>query len=44
MLADVTELPRLPGDPFDRTLVAQAQLLDLTIVTAAQYEIDSILI
>ena len=44
----VAELPRLHADPFDRVLVAQAQLLDLTIVTAdpavAQYEVDSILI
>jgi len=38
----------LAWDPFDRVLVAQAQLLNMTIVTAdpavAQYEVDSILI
>ena len=28
------ELPRLHGDPFDRMLVAQARLEDLTLVTA----------
>ncbi|MGH2861628.1 MAG: type II toxin-antitoxin system VapC family toxin [Solirubrobacteraceae bacterium] len=41
-------LPHLHGDPFDRMLVAQAQMLELTIVTAdravAQYDVESILI
>ena len=44
----VAQLPRLHEDPFDRLLVAQAQLLGLTIVTAdpavAQYPIESILV
>lgn len=44
----VSRLPLLHGDPFDRVLVAQAQVLDLTIVTAdravAQYEVESILV
>ena len=44
----IARLPRLHGDPFDRLLVAQAQMLELTIVTAdravAQYDVDSILV
>jgi PIN domain nuclease of toxin-antitoxin system len=30
----VAQLPRHHGDPFDRVLIAQAQLDDLTILTA----------
>ena len=37
-------LPRLHGDPFDRMLIAQAQALDVPIVTAdaalANYDVD----
>lgn len=44
----VTRLPPLHRDPFDRLLVAQAQMLDLTIITAdravAQYDVESILV
>jgi PIN domain nuclease of toxin-antitoxin system len=44
----VGKLPLLHRDPFDRLLVAQAQMLDLTIVTAdpavAKYDVESILI
>jgi PIN domain nuclease of toxin-antitoxin system len=44
----VAELPTLHGDPFDRLLVAQAQLEDLTILTAdqtvAQYPVAALLI
>jgi PIN domain nuclease of toxin-antitoxin system len=40
-------LPRLHRDPFDRLLVAQAQLLGLTILTAdpmvARYPVDTLL-
>ena len=43
----VAELPTLHGDPFDRLLVAQAQLENLTILTAnetvAQYPVATIL-
>lgn len=43
----VAELPVLHGDPFDRLLVAQAQLEELTILTAdqtvAQYPVATIL-
>jgi PIN domain nuclease of toxin-antitoxin system len=43
----VADLPALHGDPFDRLLVAQAQLEDLTILTAdeivAQYPVATIL-
>jgi PIN domain nuclease of toxin-antitoxin system len=43
----VAELPVLHGDPFDRLLVAQAQLENLTILTAdqtlAQYPVATIL-
>lgn len=44
----VATLPPLHRDPFDRLLVAQATLLDLTIMTAdpsvAQYSIPTVLI
>jgi len=44
----VATLPALHRDPFDRLLVAQATLLDLTLITAdptvAQYPVKSILI
>ena len=44
----VAALPPLHRDPFDRLLVAQAALLDLTIVTAdpavAQYEVPTVLV
>jgi PIN domain nuclease of toxin-antitoxin system len=44
----VATLPALHRDPFDRLLVAQATLLDLTLMTAdptvAQYPVESILI
>jgi PIN domain nuclease of toxin-antitoxin system len=44
----VATLPALHGDPFDRLLVAQATLLDLTIMTAdpslAQYPVPTVLI
>jgi PIN domain nuclease of toxin-antitoxin system len=40
----VASLPAHHRDPFDRVLVAQAQLLNLTLVTAddalAAYEVD----
>jgi PIN domain nuclease of toxin-antitoxin system len=40
---DAAELPRLHGDPFDRMLVAQAQLEDLLLVTrdplVSQYDV-----
>ena len=42
----VAELPDHHNDPFDRLLVAQAQILDLPIVTAdaqiAAYDVDVI--
>jgi len=41
-------LPRHHRDPFDRLLVAQAQLLDLTLVTAdrvlLRYDLDATLV
>jgi PIN domain nuclease of toxin-antitoxin system len=44
----VARLPRLHRDPFDRLLVAQAGVLDLTILTAdpdvARYPVRSLLI
>ncbi len=44
----VAGLPTLHGDPFDRLLVAQAQLEDLTILTAdqtvAQYPVAALLV
>jgi PIN domain nuclease of toxin-antitoxin system len=44
----VAKLPPLHRDPFDRLLVAQATLLDLTIATAdpsvAQYPVPTMLI
>lgn len=44
----VAKLPALHRDPFDRLLVAQAELLDLTILTAdaaiAQYEVATLLV
>ncbi len=44
----VAVLPRLHRDPFDRLLVAQATLLDLTIATGdlavAQYPIPTLLV
>jgi PIN domain nuclease of toxin-antitoxin system len=44
----VAPLPRLHRDPFDRLLVAQAQALDVTILTAdaavAQYPAQTLLI
>jgi PIN domain nuclease of toxin-antitoxin system len=44
----VVNLPPLHRDPFDRLLVAQAGLLDLTIATAdpeiGQYEVPTLLI
>jgi PIN domain nuclease of toxin-antitoxin system len=44
----VAGLPPLHRDPFDRLLVAQAGLLDLTILTAdplvAQYEVATLLV
>jgi PIN domain nuclease of toxin-antitoxin system len=44
----VSSLPPLHRDPFDRLLVAQAMLLDLTILTAdpavAAYDVPSILV
>ncbi|MBA2336740.1 MAG: type II toxin-antitoxin system VapC family toxin [Acidimicrobiia bacterium] len=40
----VAALPLHHGDPFDRLLIAQAQLLDLTLVTSdrvfGEYEVD----
>ncbi|MGH2854187.1 MAG: type II toxin-antitoxin system VapC family toxin [Solirubrobacteraceae bacterium] len=43
----VATLPPLHGDPFDRLLVAQAQLLDVPILTAdptvAQYPVHALL-
>jgi PIN domain nuclease of toxin-antitoxin system len=40
------ELPRIHGDPFDRMLVAQAQIEDLALVTAdpaiGQYDVEII--
>lgn len=43
----VAELPSLHRDPFDRLLVAQAQLLDATILTAdpivARYPVSTLL-
>jgi PIN domain nuclease of toxin-antitoxin system len=42
----VAELPLLHGDPFDRLLVAQAQLEGLTIVTGdpriAAYDVETL--
>jgi PIN domain nuclease of toxin-antitoxin system len=39
-------LPRIHGDPFDRMLVAQAQIEDLPILTAdpaiSRYEVETI--
>jgi PIN domain nuclease of toxin-antitoxin system len=44
----VAELPQHHRDPFDRLLIAQAQLLDLPIVTAdrifTRYQVDVLLI
>lgn len=44
----VADLLALHGDPFDRLLVAQAQLEDLTILTAdesvANYPVEAVLI
>ncbi|MCW3018077.1 MAG: hypothetical protein JWN10_385 [Solirubrobacterales bacterium] len=44
----VAGLPRLHRDPFDRLLVAQATLLDLSIMTAdrevAQYPVRSLVV
>ncbi len=44
----VASLPALHGDPFDRLLVAQATLLDLTLVTAdpavTDYPVATILV
>lgn len=44
----VATLPPLHRDPFDRLLVAQAKLLDLTIATAdpsvAQYPVSTMLV
>ncbi len=44
----VAALPPRHGDPFDRLLIAQSQLLDVTIVTAdaaiAQYPVRTLLI
>ena len=44
----VATLPPLHRDPFDRLLVAQAMLLDLTIATAdpavAQYGVSTVLV
>jgi PIN domain nuclease of toxin-antitoxin system len=44
----VSELAPLHRDPFDRLLVAQAKLLDLTIVTAdrqvAAYPVETVLV
>jgi PIN domain nuclease of toxin-antitoxin system len=44
----VATLPALHRDPFDRLLVAQATLLDVTIMTAdpalAQYPVPTVLI
>ena len=41
--ARVEHLPRLHGDPFDRVLIAQAQIEGLTLVTAdanmARYDV-----
>ena len=42
----VQQLPKLHADPFDRILIAQAQLLDLAIITAdrqlSAYEVSVI--
>jgi len=44
----VADLPELHRDPFDRLLVAQAQLEDLTIFTAddklARYDVSCVLV
>jgi PIN domain nuclease of toxin-antitoxin system len=44
----VATLPPLHGDPFDRLLIAQGQLLDVPIVTAdtmiAQYPVRTLLV
>lgn len=44
----VVALPRLHGDPFDRLLVAQAKLLDVTLLTAdpaiAEYPVQTMLL
>ncbi len=44
----VAALPPLHGDPFDRLLIAQAQLLDVPILTAdpmiAQYPVRTLLV
>jgi PIN domain nuclease of toxin-antitoxin system len=44
----VARLPRLHRDPFDRLLVAQANLLDMPILTAdpeiAQYPVQSLMV
>ena len=44
----VAGLPTLHGDPFDRLLVAQAKLLELTLLTAdarlADYPVTTILV
>ena len=42
----VADLPEHHGDPFDRLIIGQAQLLNVPIVTAdaqfAAYEVDTI--
>jgi PIN domain nuclease of toxin-antitoxin system len=42
----VADLPPIHADPFDRLLVAQAKLLDISIMTAdpriAQYEVQTL--
>lgn len=38
---DATRLPRLHKDPFDRILVAQAQLEQLTLVTAGEPSVST---
>jgi PIN domain nuclease of toxin-antitoxin system len=44
----VAALPPLHGDPFDRLLIAQSQLLDVPILTAdptiAQYPVHTLLV
>jgi PIN domain nuclease of toxin-antitoxin system len=44
----VAALPPLHGDPFDRLLIAQAQLLDVPILTAdaiiAEYPVQTLLV
>ena len=47
-LLHVARLPRRHGDPFDRLLVAQAQVEKLTIVTADEqirrYDVEALFI